>query len=240
MVREASMDMSGEDEAGIVRDPVCGMTVDPAAGKPSHRHGGRTFHFCSEGCREKFAADPEAYLDREGPGLRDDGGPGERQARAAARGGAALLLLGALPRAVRGGAGALRGRDGRRGDAAGAAGDDLHLPDASRDRAGRPGKLPDLRHGARAQGRAGRRRGTEPRARRLPPPLRGRRRADRAARPRRDGPDARAARRRLDRGADGALARAGARDAGGAVVRVALPRPRLDLVPDAGASTCSA
>ena len=41
------------------RDPVCGMTVDPAAGKPRHEHGGRTFHFCSEGCRAKFAADPE-------------------------------------------------------------------------------------------------------------------------------------------------------------------------------------
>ena len=61
------MDMSGKDEAGIVRDPVCGMTVDPAAGKPSHRHGGRTFHFCSEGCRKKFAADPKTYLEARDP-----------------------------------------------------------------------------------------------------------------------------------------------------------------------------
>ncbi|MCT4371292.1 cadmium-translocating P-type ATPase [Yangia mangrovi] len=46
----------------VTRDPVCGMTVDPAAGKPSLEYGGHLFHFCSEGCREKFNADPEAYL----------------------------------------------------------------------------------------------------------------------------------------------------------------------------------
>lgn len=46
----------------VIRDPVCGMTVDPAAGKPTAEHGGRTFHFCSERCRTKFQAEPEAYL----------------------------------------------------------------------------------------------------------------------------------------------------------------------------------
>ncbi len=46
----------------IIRDPVCGMTVDPDAGKPRHEHGGRVFHFCSESCRAKFAAAPEDYI----------------------------------------------------------------------------------------------------------------------------------------------------------------------------------
>ncbi|MER8428793.1 heavy metal translocating P-type ATPase [Mesorhizobium caraganae] len=46
----------------VVRDPVCGMSVDPAAGKRSVEHGGRLFHFCSEGCRTKFVTDPEKYL----------------------------------------------------------------------------------------------------------------------------------------------------------------------------------
>ena len=46
----------------VVRDPVCGMTVDPQAGKPRHEHGGHLYHFCSEGCRAKFAADPERYV----------------------------------------------------------------------------------------------------------------------------------------------------------------------------------
>ncbi|TPI14753.1 heavy metal translocating P-type ATPase [Mesorhizobium sp. B4-1-3] len=46
----------------VIRDPVCGMMVDPAAGKPTAEHGGRTFHFCSERCRAKFQAEPESYL----------------------------------------------------------------------------------------------------------------------------------------------------------------------------------
>lgn len=47
--------------AKIIRDPVCGMTVDPAQGKPSAEHDGHTYHFCSEGCRSKFVSDPETY-----------------------------------------------------------------------------------------------------------------------------------------------------------------------------------
>ena len=45
-----------------VRDPVCGMTVDPQNSKHRFEHAGRIFHFCSAGCREKFSADPAAYL----------------------------------------------------------------------------------------------------------------------------------------------------------------------------------
>ncbi|RWP42818.1 heavy metal translocating P-type ATPase [Mesorhizobium sp.] len=46
----------------VIRDPVCGMTVDPAVGKPIAEHGGHLYHFCSERCRSKFAAEPEKYL----------------------------------------------------------------------------------------------------------------------------------------------------------------------------------
>ncbi|UVC15771.1 heavy metal translocating P-type ATPase [Mesorhizobium onobrychidis] len=46
----------------VIRDPVCGMTVDPAAGKPTAEHGGNIYHFCSERCRSKFADEPEKYL----------------------------------------------------------------------------------------------------------------------------------------------------------------------------------
>ncbi|HMA16490.1 MAG: heavy metal translocating P-type ATPase [Bacteroidota bacterium] len=53
--------------APVVRDPVCGMTVDPAAGKPSHEHAGRVFHFCNPGCRDRFAKAPEDYLTAEDP-----------------------------------------------------------------------------------------------------------------------------------------------------------------------------
>ncbi|MBF9029055.1 cadmium-translocating P-type ATPase [Rhodobacterales bacterium HKCCE3408] len=51
----------------VIRDPVCGMTVDPDAGKPTADHDGHTYHFCSAGCREKFVADPEAYRTAKDP-----------------------------------------------------------------------------------------------------------------------------------------------------------------------------
>src|SRR5690349_23978207 len=47
-----------------VLDPVCGMTVDPATSKHRFDHKGTTYHFCSAGCRSKFAADPAKYLDK--------------------------------------------------------------------------------------------------------------------------------------------------------------------------------
>ena len=46
----------------VIRDPVCGMTVDPNADKPQLDHEGHGYHFCSKGCREKFKATPEAYI----------------------------------------------------------------------------------------------------------------------------------------------------------------------------------
>src|SRR5207344_1701078 len=49
-------------EADGVKDPVCGMTVDPHTAKHRHTHQGRPFYFCSAGCREKFIAGPARYL----------------------------------------------------------------------------------------------------------------------------------------------------------------------------------
>jgi Cu+-exporting ATPase len=54
---------SGHAKAeGQVKDPVCGMTVDPAATPHHAEHEGQDYHFCSAGCRAKFVADPESYL----------------------------------------------------------------------------------------------------------------------------------------------------------------------------------
>jgi Cu+-exporting ATPase len=49
------------DQAGV-RDPVCGMTVDPHATAHCHQHAGRMYYFCSAGCHSKFAADPDIYV----------------------------------------------------------------------------------------------------------------------------------------------------------------------------------
>lgn len=43
-------------------DPVCGMTVDPKTAKHHAKHAGQDFYFCSEGCKNKFVANPESYL----------------------------------------------------------------------------------------------------------------------------------------------------------------------------------
>ncbi|MGB3186537.1 MAG: heavy metal translocating P-type ATPase [Ornithinimicrobium sp.] len=53
-------------------DPVCGMSVEPG-GSPSIEYDGQQVTFCSQGCADKFAADPQGY-------------PSGEPARAAARG----------------------------------------------------------------------------------------------------------------------------------------------------------
>ncbi len=49
--------------ASEAKDPVCGMTVDPATSRHSAEYGGKTWHFCCAGCRDKFVADPERYIE---------------------------------------------------------------------------------------------------------------------------------------------------------------------------------
>jgi P-type Cu+ transporter len=43
-------------------DPVCGMTVTPEGASGTHDYRGERYYFCSTGCRQRFAADPDAYL----------------------------------------------------------------------------------------------------------------------------------------------------------------------------------
>ncbi len=59
-----SSDMQAASAAGEIRvkDPVCGMEVDPHETPHRHELHGQTYYFCSAGCRDKFAADPDRYL----------------------------------------------------------------------------------------------------------------------------------------------------------------------------------
>jgi len=50
-----------EEGVKLVRDPVCGMSVDPATTKEKVEHAGATYYFCSEGCRSTFEKDPARY-----------------------------------------------------------------------------------------------------------------------------------------------------------------------------------
>ena len=61
--------------AGAMKDPVCGMSVDPHTAKHRREHGGRTYYFCSARCAEKFEAEPGTYF-----------GPERAQAKPAPKG----------------------------------------------------------------------------------------------------------------------------------------------------------
>ena len=45
-----------------MRDPVCGMNVEPEKAAGSAEWQGETYFFCSDNCREEFVVDPEAAL----------------------------------------------------------------------------------------------------------------------------------------------------------------------------------
>ena len=61
--------------AVLEKDPVCHMDVYPPNAAGSHDHNGRSYHFCSKGCLEKFRADPSRYAE---PGDRAEPQPESR------------------------------------------------------------------------------------------------------------------------------------------------------------------
>ena len=55
--------MSEDHNETKVKDPVCGMDVDPHTSRHRADHAGKTWYFCSEKCQEKFIAKPDPYLE---------------------------------------------------------------------------------------------------------------------------------------------------------------------------------
>jgi Cu+-exporting ATPase len=47
------------------KDPVCGMSVDPATTSRWHEYRGKTYYFCGQRCLERFAQDPEQYFTKQ-------------------------------------------------------------------------------------------------------------------------------------------------------------------------------
>jgi Cu+-exporting ATPase len=45
-----------------VKDPVCGMSVDPAKAAGKVEHAGKAYYFCSKRCAERFSQDPKKFL----------------------------------------------------------------------------------------------------------------------------------------------------------------------------------
>lgn len=50
-------------DVGKVKDPVCGMMVDPHTTTHRAQHHGKPYYFCSSGCQSKFMTNPERYTE---------------------------------------------------------------------------------------------------------------------------------------------------------------------------------
>ena len=170
----ATMENSAKS-ATAVKDPVCGMNVEPATAKHKFDHAGKAYYFCCASCLEKFRADPDHYLYsrvrvsactrhcrlsalRRLPAPRTAAAKialVPLQLRPAAGYGSARrdrLRLSDVSRSASGQAGRLPAlRDGAgAGDAGGRDARGIYLPHASGNCAAGAGQLSDLRHGAGA------------------------------------------------------------------------------------------
>ena len=52
------------EEKRIVKDPVCGMELEPEMAYSKIEYEGRVVYFCSKSCEEKFGRNPEKYLSK--------------------------------------------------------------------------------------------------------------------------------------------------------------------------------
>ncbi len=44
------------------KDLVCGMDVDPKTAPAKSIYQGKTYYFCSPGCKQDFDKDPQKYI----------------------------------------------------------------------------------------------------------------------------------------------------------------------------------
>ncbi|HEV8096645.1 MAG TPA: HAD-IC family P-type ATPase, partial [Burkholderiales bacterium] len=49
----------------MAKDPVCGMTVEPAKAAGAHEHAGTTYYFCSTHCLNAFRSEPARYVGKQ-------------------------------------------------------------------------------------------------------------------------------------------------------------------------------
>lgn len=45
----------------MAKDPICGMNVDESKAAGTADYKGKTYYFCSAGCKAKFDQAPEKY-----------------------------------------------------------------------------------------------------------------------------------------------------------------------------------
>jgi len=54
-------------------DPVCQMTVEEEQAAATYQHDGRNYYFCAQGCRDRFAENPEKFLNGQPAGKPSNG-----------------------------------------------------------------------------------------------------------------------------------------------------------------------
>jgi Cu+-exporting ATPase len=59
----------------FMKDPVCGMTVDPEKAAASKEYRDQTYYFCSDKCRDRFIDDPEGWISGEAKRKEEEEGP---------------------------------------------------------------------------------------------------------------------------------------------------------------------
>ena len=48
----------------MVKDPVCEMEVKQNEAAAIYEYKGKTYYFCAVGCKDKFAQNPEKFLEK--------------------------------------------------------------------------------------------------------------------------------------------------------------------------------
>ena len=48
--------------ANTVKDPVCGMEIDPKTAAGTSEYQRQTYYFCSPGCKKSFDKEPAKYV----------------------------------------------------------------------------------------------------------------------------------------------------------------------------------
>ena len=46
----------------MIKDPICGMDVDPKSAAGKSEYQGQTYYFCSHGCKKAFDKEPQKYV----------------------------------------------------------------------------------------------------------------------------------------------------------------------------------
>ncbi len=49
----------------MAKDPICGMEVEPEEAAATYEYMGKTYYFRAVGCKDRFAQNPDKYVEEE-------------------------------------------------------------------------------------------------------------------------------------------------------------------------------